>query len=120
MYKREKTILIPLLILAGLLLSYGCGPRPPISYQTLQVQDSTESRGYDVYMYVAVDKELASGQVEDLLEWFRDVKYPDQNKIKILVWDNPQAALISAMGDNIGVLEVDRANGIDEIRVGTN
>jgi hypothetical protein len=120
MLQRIKTILIFIIFAAGIsALIIGCGPRPPVSYQQLQIQDSSESQGYDIYMYISVKPGLNASQVEGLLKWFRDVKFPTQNKIKILVWDNPQAALMSAMGDNIGSLTVDRANGIDEIKVGT-
>lgn len=119
MLLRDKILTgIPLLLAIGLLLISGCGPRPPIPYQQLQVQDSSESVGYDVYMYVAVEKGLAAGDVEDLLEWFRDVKFPEENKIRILVWNNPQSALISAMGDKVGEMTVDRANDVDNIQVG--
>lgn len=104
---------IPILLAAAVI---GCSPQPPIPYQQLQVQDTEEDQGYDVYLYVAVDKGLPEGDVVGLLEWFRDVKFPEVNKIKIFVWDNPQSALINAMGDMIATLEVDREKGVDEIQ----
>ncbi len=104
-----------LILLAGIM--QGCGPRPPIPYQQLQVQDAEESRGYDIYMYVAVSKGLSAGEVESLLEWFRDEKFPEQNRIRIFVWDNPQAALLMAQGDLIATLAVDREAGTDKIEL---
>ncbi|MCK4720645.1 hypothetical protein KAU08_08295 [bacterium] len=106
------------LLLIPVILTAGCGPGPPMPYQTLQIQDSSEAEGYDIYLYIAVKPGLPLGEVGELLEWLRDVKFADQNKIKIYVWDNPQAAMLSAMGDNIAVLFVDRENGVDSIEYG--
>ena len=104
---------VPILLAAAVI---GCSPRPPIPYQQLQIQDSEEDQGYDVYLYVAVEKGLPEGDVVGLLEWFRDVKFPEVNKIKIFVWDNPQSALINAMGDMVATLDVDREKGVNEIK----
>ena len=52
-----------------------------------------------------------------LLEWFRDVKFAEVNKMRIFVWDNPQSALIGATGDMVGSLDVDRENGINRIDI---
>lgn len=117
---QQKKILILLLslLLIPVIFLAGCGPKPPIHFQQLQIQDSSEAEGYDVYLYISVEPGLPLGDVGELLEWLRDVKFADQNKIKIYVWDNPQAAMLSAMGDNIAVLNVDRENGIDNIEFG--
>ena len=118
-WKKSFVLLFALIGLVALVLT-GCGPRPPIPYQTLQVQDSGESAGYDVYMYIAVTKEIPSGDVTALLEWFRDVKFSDVNSIKIFVWNNPQSALINAMGNMIATLDVNREDGVDEIKTYVN
>jgi len=94
----------------------GCGPKPPVPYQPLQVQDTEEASGWDVYMYIAIDPNAVdSDEVRRLLGWFRDVRFADQNKIMIFVWNNPQSALMNAMGDLAGTLRVDRGENIDEI-----
>lgn len=100
----------------------GCGPRPPMAYQTLQIQDSEESQGYDVYLYVAVDPrdlkpETKNAQIEALLKWFDEMKYPQVNKMRVFVWDNPQSALMNSSGNLVGTLNVDRANGVYELNV---
>lgn len=120
MPQQKKILMFTLsLLLIPVILTVGCGPKPPLPYQQLQVQDSSEGEGYDIYLYISVKPGLPLGDIGELLEWFRDVKFADQNKIKIYVWDNPQAALLSAMGSNIAVLNVDRENGIDNIEFGT-
>jgi hypothetical protein len=53
--------------------------------------------------------------VRRLLEWFRDVRFANANRIMIYVWDNPQSALMNAMGNLVGTLKVDRGENIDEI-----
>ncbi len=119
MPKQKKLLLLSIsLLLIPLFLITGCGPKPPLHFQTLQIQDSSVSEGYDIYLYISVEPGLPQGEVSELLEWLRDVKFADQNKIKIYVWDNPQAAMLSAMGDNIAVLFVDRENGVDSIEFG--
>ncbi len=118
MLRRIPVLAIPLTFLALIAgFAYGCGPRPPVAYQQLQIQDTEESRGYDVYLYISVNRALPASDVTALLEWFRDVRYADQNKIAIYVWDNPQAALVGAMGDMVASLEVDRKAGIDNLKV---
>jgi len=112
----RKSILILLTGIIILLLT-GCGPKPPVRYQQLTIQDSEEARGWDIYLYVAVEPGQPSGDIESLLEWFRDVKFPESNRIKIFVWDNPQSALTNSMGDMIATLTVDREAGIDEIEI---
>lgn len=120
MRQQKKILMLSLyLLLIPVFLIAGCGPNPPIHYQQLQIQDYTETEGYDIYLYISVKPGLAQGEVGELLDWFRDVKFADQNKIKIYVWDNPQAAILSALGNNIAVLNVDRENGIDSIEFGT-
>lgn len=107
-----------LLIAIPLSIATSCGPRSPVPYQPLQVQDSEEAEGWDVYMYVAIDPDrIDSEGVEELLEWFRDVRFPEENRIRIFVWDNPQSALMNATADMVGSLEVDREEGVDEITV---
>ena len=113
-------IIVAASILAVLFLG-GCGPNPPVPYQQLQIQDTEETHGYDVYMYVAVDP--AKGydtpdKVRELLKWFNEVKYPNQNKIKIFVWRNPQSALMNATGDIVGTLTVNRSTNNVSIDVG--
>jgi len=115
MNPKYPVILAVIALTAGIVT--GCGPRPPIPYQQLQVQDTEESQGYDVYLYVAVRPGLTESQVEGLLVWFRDVKYPAADKMRVFVWDNPQAALLSTMGDLVGSLTVDREQGIDKIDI---
>jgi len=122
MFLRKFTIPALLLLVLGFtaVSVTGCAPQPPIPYQQLQVQDSGEAAGFDVYLYIAVKKELPEGDVVGLLEWFRDVKFPEENKIKVFVWTNPQSALIGGMGDMIATLDVDRENEIDEIKTYVN
>jgi hypothetical protein len=115
------TALLALILVQGTLS--GCGPRPPIPYQTLQIQDSDESRGYDIYLYVAVDPkslkpETKDAQIEALLKWFDEMKYPQVKRMRVFVWDNPQGALMNNSGDLVGTLNVDRANGVFELNVG--
>lgn len=114
-------VLVALISLLGVLS--GCGSRPPLAYQTLQIQDSEESQGYDVYLYVAVDPrslkpETKDAQIEALLKWFDEMKYPQVNKMRVFVWDNPQSALMNNSGNLVGTLNVDRANGVFELNVG--
>lgn len=104
-----------IILLAGIA---GCGPRPPVRYQQLQIQDSEESRGFDIYLYVAVRPGTTEEQVEALLKWFDTVKYPSVKTMKVFVWTNPQSALINATGDLAGSLYVDREKGIYELNVG--
>lgn len=119
MPRQKKILMLSIsLLLISVFLITGCGPKPPLHFQPLQIQDSSEAEGYDIYLYIAVEPGLPQGDVSELLEWFRDVKFADQNKIKIFVWDNPQAAIVSAMGNNIAVLIVDRENGVDTIKFG--
>lgn len=99
----------------------GCGPKPPIPYQMLQIQDSEEAEGYDIYLYVAIppdkkDRIYTPEQVEELLKWFDEVKYPTVNKMAVFVWKNPQAALMGNSDLLVGSLKVDRSAGIFEIR----
>ena len=115
--RSKQFLLYSLVVLISLMVWYGCGPKPPIDYQTLQIQDSEESRGYDIYLYIAVPKETKDEDIEKLLKWFDEVKYPQVKTMRVFVWDNPQAALMSAMGDLVGSLYVDRTKGIFEITV---
>lgn len=118
MLTRHSAIWIALATLViGCAFCTGCGPRPPVSYQQLQVQDSEEAEGFDVYMYVAVSPKTTPEEVESLLKWFDEVKFPNVNKMRIFVWDNPQAALIGAMGDLVGSLDLDREKGKLDITV---
>lgn len=95
----------------------GCGPKPPVQYQQLQIQDTTESEGYDIYLFVAVKRDTPDEKVEALLQWFRDVKYPQVKKMKVFVWNNPQGALMLNTGDLVGTIRVDRENNISEIMI---
>jgi hypothetical protein len=95
----------------------GCGDKSPVPYQQLQVQSAEDSQGWDVYMYIAVDPEVPPEDLTKLLEWFRDVRFADQNKIQVFIWDNPQSAIISAMGDMVASLTVDREAQIDKIDI---
>ncbi|MFH1675670.1 MAG: hypothetical protein ABIC40_01510, partial [bacterium] len=113
-------LLIALIAITALIA--GCEPTPPVSFQPLQVQDSEEAQGYDIYLYIAVPKtikgkEITDDQIKELLKWFDEVKYPSVNKIRIFVWDNPQSALINATGDMVGSLNIDREKKIFELRV---
>ena len=118
--RRTSLITFALLPIALVLLTTvaGCGPQPPVDYQQLQIQDSEESRGYDVYLYVAVKPNTPDDEIEALLKWFDTARYPQVNKMKVFVWDNPQAALISSAGNLVGTLNVDRSHGIYELNVG--
>lgn len=106
-----------LLFIVGTLL-ISCGPKPPIDYQQLQIADSEEAAGYDVYLYVAVKPDKASKEnIENLLKWFEEMKYPNVKKMAIFVWTNPQSALMGATGDLAGSLRVDREKGLRELMV---
>ncbi len=99
----------------------GCGPKSPIPYQPLQIQDSEEAKGYDIYLYIAIppdkgDRIYTPEQIEELLKWFDEVKYPTVNKMAIFVWKNPQAALMGNSDFLVGSLIVDRSGGIFEIK----
>jgi hypothetical protein len=114
--------LIPFFLVT--ILAYaGCSPTPPIPYQQLQIQDSEESQGYDVYLYVAIntqdipEESNLNAKVEELLKWFEQVKFPKANKIKVYIWRNPQSALMNNTGDLLGSIYVDRANAIYELTV---
>jgi hypothetical protein len=95
----------------------GCGPIPPIPYQQLQVQDTEQAQGYDVYLYIAVTKDRTPQQIESLLKWFDSVKYPSVNKMAVFVWNNPQAALMGSSADLVGSLDVDRGAGKYDLTV---
>jgi len=119
MLNRSLPIGIALLIITvANFLFCGCGPRPPVAYQQLQIQDAEEAKGYDVYLYVAIDRETPRDKVESLLKWFDQVKFLKAKKIRIFVWDNPQAALMNSEGNILGTLNVDREKGIFELNVG--
>ncbi|HEX9746067.1 MAG TPA: hypothetical protein VGB30_11640 [bacterium] len=119
MVKKSAYSLIIAILAAipAVILAISCSPAPPIAYQQLQISDSEESEGYDVYMYVAVDKASTADEVTNLLNWFENVKYPDVNRMAIFVWTNPQGALINADGDLAGSIEIDRAEGKRQIRI---
>jgi hypothetical protein len=112
----KYALLATLLLIIPLFMLSGCGPKPPVPYQQLQVQDTEEASGWDVYLYIAVNpNSVNSEEVRRLLEWFRDVRFANANRIMIYVWDNPQSALMNAMGNLVGTLKVDRGENIDEI-----
>ena len=90
-----KSTVIFILLLVPVAALSGCGPKPPVKFQTLQIQDSDLSRGYDMYQFVSIHPDTSDEDVETLLKWFDEVKYPAANKIGIYVWNNPQAALTS-------------------------
>jgi len=115
--KIPSLVLLSAILIAGILCLSGCGEKPPVPYQQLQVQDMDETQGWDIYMYIAVTPGKSEEEITQLLEWFRDVKYAEVNRIQIQVWDNPQSALISAMGDMVATLKVDRENEIDKIDI---
>ena len=101
----------------ALIFIAGCSPRPPVPYQQLQIQDSEEAQGYDVYLYIAISPRTPDDKVEALLKWFDQVKYPSVDKMRVFAWGNPQSALTNSMGDLIGSLNVDRKNGVYELTV---
>ncbi len=103
--------------LVGLALS-GCGPSPPIPYRQLQIQHTEEAEGYDVYLYASIGKGWTPEEIEALLKWFDEVKYPQVNKMKVVLWTNPQGALMMNTGDMAGSLTVDREAGIYELTIG--
>ena len=109
------------ILLIALVQITGCGPNPPVQFQELQVQDTEASEGYDVYLFVAINKPgnqpTTAEDVTALLEWFRDVRFADVNKIKVFVWSNPQAALIMASGDLMGEMTVDREAEIERLDI---
>lgn len=119
MLPRYLIVGISLFVLALMLpIIAGCGPKPPVEYQQLQIQDAEESRGFDVYMYVAVKPETTTAKVEALLKWFNEVKFPTAKKMRIYVWNNSAAALMNSSGNLVGSLNVDRDNNIVEITTG--
>jgi hypothetical protein len=114
-----KSIIVAMAIFI-LAVSIGCSPRSPIPYQTLQIQDSEEAQGYDVYLYVSVNpnpEKTTDANLEALLKWFEQVKYAKSNKIKVYIWGNPQSALMNNTGDLLGTINVNRQNSIYELTV---
>jgi hypothetical protein len=118
MFTRSAVAIItPVMLMLLTVLNTGCGPRPPVDYQQLQIQDTEESQGYDVYLYVAINPNSKRGEIEALLKWFDEVKFAKVNKMRVFVWDNPQAALINNLSDLMGSINVDRSNKIFELVV---
>jgi hypothetical protein len=115
--RSAAVIIAPVILMFMTVLNLGCGPQPPVDYQQLQIQDSEESQGYDVYLYVAIKPGTKRADIESLLKWFDEVKFAKVNKVKVFVWDNPQAALINNASDLMGSLNVDRANKVFELMV---
>lgn len=109
-YRNGALLLIGILLLFAAMAA-GCAKRPPVPYQQLQISDSEESKGYDVYLYIAIQGEVTERDVEDLLKWFDEVKYPEVNTIAVYVWRNPQAALMGMTGDLMASLVVNRSEG---------
>ncbi|HDS31132.1 MAG TPA: hypothetical protein ENN67_08830 [Firmicutes bacterium] len=112
-----RLVKIVIALAAVLLLNTGCGPTPPFPYQPLVIQDTEESHGYDVYLYVSVTKDKKPEDIRVLLKWFDEEKFPTTNKMKIFVWNNPQAALMGNPADLVGTLNVDRAEGVFEMKI---
>ncbi len=107
---KSRIVLITgaLFLLSIILFASGCGPQPPVPYQELQVQDTEASEGWDVYLFVAIDRNSTAEEVTTLLEWFRDDRFADVNRIRIFIWNNPQAALMMGSGDLMGEITTDR------------
>jgi hypothetical protein len=117
----SKCLTIRILLFVLLLifpLIAGCSPKPPVEYQQLQIQDSEEANGFDVYLYVAVKPDTPQDKVESLLKWFNEVKFAKAKKMRIYVWNNPAAALMNSSGNLVGSLNVDRGANVIEITSG--
>ena len=100
-------------------VSMGCEESggPPYKVQNVNIAEDYVSEGYDVYQVVAFPpsaniptkgKYITRRMVEDVLDYYEE-KYKDQERVKIMVFRDPAAAMQGV--SDLAFAELEMLNG---------